>query len=153
MATQLLQDIYLFKDLTPRELEELSARGTIKTYNQDEEVFAEGEVATSLYVIRLGTVSIRRAGKDKDLAVAQLGTGAHFGEMSFVDGNQRSATAVALERTELLDISFTALTDYFDKNPATALKFYRSLTHFLAGRLRVATMDLSFSRENNIRHF
>jgi CRP-like cAMP-binding protein len=153
MATQLLQDIYLFKDLTSKELEELSARGTVRTYNQDEEVFVEGEVATSLYVIRYGTISIRRAGKDKSLDVAQLGTGAHFGEMSFVDGNQRSATAVALERTELLDISFEALNDYFTKNPATALRFYRSLTHFLASRLRVTTMDLSFSREKNIRHF
>jgi CRP-like cAMP-binding protein len=104
-------------------------------------------------VIRHGIVSIRQAGKDKDLDAAQLGTGTHFGETSFADGNPRSATAVARERTELLEISFDKLAAYFDKNPTTALKVYRSLTRFLAGRLRVTTMDLSFSREKNIRHF
>lgn len=153
MAVQLLQDIYLFKDLLPKELDQLSERGTVKAYKPEEEIFREGEEATALYVIRHGTVSIRRAGKDKNLEVAQLGTGAHFGEMSFADGNPRSATAVALERTELLQIGFDSLADYFDKNPTTALKVYRSLTRFLASRLRVTTMDLSFSRDKNIRHF
>ena len=153
MAAQLLQDIYLFKDLLPKELDQLSELGTVKSYQSEDEVFREGEEAKSLYVIRHGTVSIRQAGKDKDLDVAQLGTGAHFGVMSFADGNPRSATAVARERTELLEISFDKLAAYFDKNPTTALKVYRSLTRFLAGRLRVTTMDLSFSREKNIRHF
>jgi len=153
MAVQLLQDIYLFKDLLPKELEQLSALGTVRKFNTDDEIFREGEEAKSLFVIRHGTVSIRSAGKDKHPDVAQLGTGAHFGEMSFADGNARSATAIALERTELLDIGFDALNGFFDKNPSTALKVYRSLARFLAGRLRVTTMDLSFSREKNIRHF
>lgn len=73
--------------------------------------------------------------------------------MAFVDGEPRSATAVALEKSEILQIDFEALKAHFDKNSAMAVKFYRSLANFLCGRLRVTTMDLSFSREKNIRHF
>jgi len=153
MGAQLLQDIYLFKDLSTDELKQLSEKGTVRTYSQDEEIFGEGDKAQSLFVIRHGTVHIRRDGKDRSIDVAQLGTGAHFGEMSFVDAEPRSATAVALERSELLEIGFDALHAYFDQNPVAAVKFYRSLSHFLAGRLRVTTMDLSFSREKHIRHF
>jgi hypothetical protein len=32
MAVQLLQDIYLFKDLLPKELDQLSGLGTVKSY-------------------------------------------------------------------------------------------------------------------------
>jgi CRP-like cAMP-binding protein len=73
--------------------------------------------------------------------------------MPFVNDEPRSASAIALERSELLEIGFDALQAHLDKHPATAVKFYRSLAHFLAGRLRVTTMDLSFSREKNLRHF
>lgn len=153
MGEQLLQDIYLFKELLPKELEQISALGTVRTFNQGEEIFAEGDKAESLYVIRMGTVHIRRAGDDKNFDVVQLGSGAHFGEMAVVDGEPRSATAIAMERSELLEIGFPRLKAYFDQHPTIAVKFYHALTHFLARRLRVTTIDLSFARERNISHF
>lgn len=90
-------------------------------------------------MIRLGTVHILRSAKDHEVAVAQLGAGAHFGEMSFVDGEPRSAKAVAVERTELLEIGFDARNAYFDRHPDIAVKFCRALSHFLARRLRPAS--------------
>jgi CRP/FNR family transcriptional regulator, cyclic AMP receptor protein len=153
MGAQLLQDIYLFKEFQPKELEELSAKGSVKTYNRDDVIFSEGEKGQSLFVIRHGTVHIRTSGKKDNVDVVQLGTGAHLGEMPFVNDEPRSATAVALERSELLEIGYDALQAHLDKHPATAVKFYRALAHFLAGRLRATTLDLSFSREKNLRHF
>ena len=96
---------------------------------------------------------IRRSGKDDSVDVAQLGTGSHFGEMSFVDGEARSATVIAMEKSEIVKIDFDALRKVFEKEPAIAVKAYRSFAHFLCGRLRLTTMDLSFAREKNIRHF
>ena len=153
MAASLLQDIYLFKEFLPGELDQLSQKGVLKTFNAGAEIFAEAEPAQSMFVIRSGTVKIAREASDKTIQLAQLGTGAHFGEMSFVDGEPRSASASATERTEVLEIEFDALRSYFDQNPAVAVKFFRSMSHFLAGRLRMTTMDLSFAREKNIRHF
>jgi len=153
MAAALLQDIYLFKEFLPRELEQLSALGTPKTFNAGSDIFAKGDLAQSMYVTRSGTVKISHQGADRDIELAQLGTGAHFGEMSFIDGQPRSATATALERTEVLEIGFGALNNYFEQNPAVAVKFFRAMSHFLAGRLRLTTMDLTFAREKNIRHF
>lgn len=153
MGVQLLQDIYLFNDFLPNELEKLGALGVVKTYNQNDTIFEEGDRARSMFVVRAGTVTVRRAGEKQDVNLIQLGPGTHLGEMPFVNDEPRSASVVALERSELLEIGYDDLRSYLDKNPATAVKFYRALAHFLAGRLRATTIDLSFSRSKNLRHF
>jgi len=153
MGVKLLQDIYLFKEFSSKELEEISAKGVVRTFNQGDTVFEEGAQARSLFVIRHGTVHIRRSGKKDDVDVVRLGGGAHFGEMPLVNDEPRSASAVALERSELLEIGYDVLQAQLEQHPQTAVKFYRALAHFLAGRLRTTTVDLSFSREKNLRLF
>lgn len=153
MGSALLKNIYLFKELTNSELDQLSALANVETYSSGDEVFAEGDDATSLFIIKYGSARIRRAGQEDGVDIAQLGTGGHFGEMSFVDGEARSATVVALEKTEMVKVDFKDLSTYFESHPAAAVKFYRALSHFLCGRLRMTTMDLTFAREKNIRHF
>ncbi|MBK7889487.1 MAG: cyclic nucleotide-binding domain-containing protein [Bdellovibrionales bacterium] len=93
----LIQNVYLFKDLSPKELESVNAIAAVETYNSGDEVYCEGDKAASLFFIKFGSVRIRRSGKDDSVDVAQLGTGSHFGEMSFVDGEARSATVIAME--------------------------------------------------------
>lgn len=153
MGSELLKNIYLFKDLNPSELEQLETLVKAETLAPRDEIFAEGDKAASLFIIKYGSVQIKRSGKNDGVEVARLATGSHFGEMSFVDGEPRSATAITLEKSELMKIDFGDLNRHFEKNPATAVKFYRSLSLFLCGRLRMTTMDLSFAREKNIRHF
>lgn len=153
MGAQLLKNIYLFKDMANSDLDQLSHIARTETYMPGDEVFAEGDKAASLFIIKYGSVRIRRAGKDDGIDVAQLGTGGHFGEMSFVDGEARSATVVALEKSEIIKLDFDLLKAHFEKHPNIAVKFYRNLSLFLCGRLRMTTMDLTFAREKNIRHF
>ncbi len=157
MGTDLLKSVYLFKELSPKEMEALAALVKMEVVNPGDEVFSEGDTATSLYVIKYGSVRIRRAGTDANASVgveiAQLGTGSHFGELSFIDGEPRSATVSAIEKSEILRIGFDELKKFFQDHPLAAVKFYHSLAHFLCGRLRVTTMDLSFAREKNFRHF
>jgi hypothetical protein len=42
---------------------------------------------------------------------------------------------------------------FLNQDAAAALAFYRELSHFLAGRLRMTTNDLNFAREKNLHHF
>lgn len=55
--------------------------------------FREGEPGEEMYYVMEGTVGILRGG----LELARLGPGRFFGEMTFLLGRPRSATAVALE--------------------------------------------------------
>jgi CRP-like cAMP-binding protein len=152
-AQSLLQNVYLFKDLTPKELELVTALAKQETLSAGDEVFTEGDVAHSLYILKFGSVKIQHSGKSDRINVATLGTGSHFGEMAFLDGEKRSASVQAIENTELVRLDFNELKNLLDQNPVMAVKVYRALANFLCGRLRVTTTDLSFAREKNLRHF
>ncbi len=147
----LLQHVYVFKDLTPKELETIAEIAKIEAFHSGDEIFTQGDPAVSFFVIKFGSVKIQTTAGEKTVEVATLGTGSHFGEMAFVDGEKRSATVVTMERTELIKLDFQDLRRVLDGNPAIAVKVYKAFAHFLCGRLRITTNDLSFAREKNFR--
>ena len=73
--------------------------------------------------------------------------------MAFLDGESRSATATAIEKTDIIRLEYGKLLEVLNTNPAIAVHFYRELAKFLCGRLRITTNDLSFAREQNFSHF
>lgn len=152
-AQSLLQNVYLFKELASKELEQVSAIAKQETYGPGDEIFTEGDAATALYVIKYGSVKIQHSASDDRVDVATLGTGSHFGEMAFVDNEKRSASVTVIERADIVRIDFADLRKLLESNPTIAVKVYRALALFLCGRLRITTTDLSFAREKNLRHF
>ena len=150
----LLQNIYLFKGLSNDQMELINSISDLETYALGDDVFCEGDAATALYVIKYGSVRIHLKSPDGDnIEVAALGTGSHFGEMALLDGEKRSATASAMEKTEIIRIEYSSLRNVLIENASIAVHFYRELAKFLCGRLRITTNDLSFAREKNISHF
>ncbi|MBX3020685.1 MAG: cyclic nucleotide-binding domain-containing protein [Bdellovibrionales bacterium] len=153
MSSSLLKNLYLFKNLKPNELDAIGALGESQQFMAGDTVFVRGEAAKALYLIKHGSVKIQQTAKNGDnIDVATLATGSHFGEMAFVDGEPRSATAAAAEMTEMIIIPYEKLALYLKTNTEVAVKFYRELSHFLAGRLRATTSDLSYAREKNLSH-
>jgi CRP-like cAMP-binding protein len=151
-ASHPLKGIYLFQDLDASELNTLEAICMRETVAAGSEVFQQGQDADALYVINFGSVRIERPGDKVDaIAVTTLGTGAHFGELPFLDRGKRSATATALERVELTRIEYERLQRLLDGIPGMGLKVYRALARRLAGALRQTTDDLQFARETSSR--
>lgn len=149
-----LQDVYLFKGLNAEQIGAISEIASVNTYNPTDEVFGQGDEAKAAYFIKYGSIRITQKTPSGDtVEVATLGTGSHFGEMPFLDTEVRSATAVAIERTDLVEVPYDKLRDLLAGNPPIAVHFFRELAHFLAGRLRITTNDLNFAREKNLSHF
>jgi SulP family sulfate permease len=153
-SKNLLQNVYLFKGLNGEQLESISEAGRLETFGAGDDIFAQGDKAKALYVIKYGSVRILQKSSSGDLIeVATLGTGSHFGEMAFVDGEPRSAAATAVEKSEIVVLDYEKLQALLGKNTGIAVSFYKELSHFLCGRLRITTNDLSFAREKNLSHF
>ena len=72
--------------------------------------------------------------------------------MAYVDNEPRSASATTVGKAEIIVIPYEKL-DAISKATAMAVEFYKELAHFMCGRLRVTTTDLSFAREKNLTHF
>lgn len=85
---------------------------------RNELVFAEGEVADHLYVVRSGRIAIANRSQDgRESLVALMEEGDLFGEMSFFDGRGRSAEARALEQSELLAVPFAGIRAALEARP------------------------------------
>lgn len=149
MAESFLKNIYLFKDLSASELKSIEAIANEKTYAAGQDIFFTGDKAESMFVIKIGTVSVR----SNDNKIATIATGSHFGEMPFLDGEKRSASVVAEEQTVLYEISYDKLKSLMEADQKMAAKVFRSMAVFLCGRLRGALTDLNFAREHAFKHF
>lgn len=96
MNTDLLKNVYLFKDLNMTELVEVLKICRQIKFPKDKIVFLEGDPGDRCYIIEEGEVRISKFVPNMgEEALAVLKTGQFFGEMALIDGSPRSATAIA----------------------------------------------------------
>ena len=141
--TKLLQQVPLFQDLRGGDLKsiaEIAAEVRCKAHHQ---VFAEGDVGDSLFVIESGAVRVLKKGREGNEEVARLSSGQHFGEMALIDEEHRSATVEAVEDTKLIQIKRGDWESLLGQNFPLAHQVYTAFTKHLCRRLRQTTKDLT----------
>lgn len=92
----------LFRGLAGTTRERIAALAVRRTYDEGAIIFMRGDPGDSLCAVVSGRVRIsvsRPAGKEVFLNI--LAPGETFGEIALLDGEPRTATATAMERTEL----------------------------------------------------
>jgi len=149
-----LKNIYLFKDMTNDELKKVVKICERREAMPGQDIFITGQPAKSFFVIQQGTVKIiKTTSKGDDLQLTTLATGGHFGEMPYLSGDARSATAQATETSYLIEIPFENLKNLLNEDVHISDKFHRALARFLAQRLKNTTGDLSQAKETLLKHF
>jgi CRP/FNR family cyclic AMP-dependent transcriptional regulator len=100
-----LSQVYLFRELTPSEMDILISISTEKRVKKDEVVFKENATGDAFYLIVSGSVRISTIvpGVGEE-ALTILREGEYFGEMALIDDAPRSASAIANDDTILLMI-------------------------------------------------
>jgi uncharacterized membrane protein len=82
-----------------------------------------------MYLIESGRVRISIRDDDKnEVTLAELAQGDFFGEMSIIDGRQRSADAQVIEDSRLAVLSRDAFLSFVRKKPDVALEMLSALT-------------------------
>lgn len=135
MSRSVLARVGLFTDLSAQELDQLAASLRRRRYVEGQIVFAQGDPGTSLYVVEEGSVRISRTSPEgKEFVLAVLGPGEFFGELALLDGEPRSADAVAQEGCQLLLLPREDFIHFIESRPRVAL----SLLAVVSRRLRHA---------------
>jgi CRP/FNR family transcriptional regulator len=119
----ILKKTPLFASLTEAETQALAGRTTRKRFQKDEQLFAEGDPCTGLYLVAAGKVRIFKlspAGREQILAVE--GPGSSFAELPVFDGGNYPAAASAMEDTEVLFISRKDFQSFCREHPDVGLK-------------------------------
>lgn len=84
-----------------------------RTFKAGENLFEEGELSKSMFLIQKGRVRIKKKGK----WVADLKAGDFVGEMGVLTRRPRSATAVAIEDTRVSILDKEKLEEKFNQEP------------------------------------
>lgn len=119
-AIHLLRQSDLFYSLTSDQFAQLMA------YSRSFEmspglIYMEGDIPSNAYVLLRGRVDICLLSRDgRELLLHRLGPGALFGEGELLDGQPRSALAIARTRSQLLAIPRDALLHVARSNPDLA---------------------------------
>ena len=114
-------------------------------YNKGEVLFEAGATSREMYIIKSGLLSIYIKKKAQIIELATLSGGEVLGEMAFFDGAPRSASAKALNDTELLVVSFKDMDSQLKKLPS----WLNSVISTILSRIRKANDRLKALEETS----
>ena len=106
-------------------------------------IFSRGDSGDELFLIRRGAVRIVLPLNDRQSHhLGTFGRGAFFGEMAFLDGEARSANAVAFSDTDLYVLSRRAFDKFAEDHKKVGLRLMEGIASVLASRLRYTNAEL-----------
>ncbi|MBF0320887.1 MAG: cyclic nucleotide-binding domain-containing protein, partial [Nitrospirae bacterium] len=109
----------MFEGLDDSDRALLAGLFTRKNYDINEVIYNEGEKGGTLYFLLKGKVKICRLTQDGDiLPYASVSQGESFGLMSFIDGSDHTAMAVADKDIEVVKMEKGEFDKLFTANPA-----------------------------------
>ena len=127
----------LFAELASADAEVVVAACEERILVGGEELFHENDAGDSLFIVQSGRVDIfKNIRGDVDRSLASFGPGDVIGEMSFIDGARRSATARTTESSEFLVLSRQSFAKVQKDRPDIAAAFFRNMAAIVAARLR-----------------
>ena len=135
---ELLSSVSIFSSLDGTELDALLEVTTTKRVDAKEVLCRKGDPGNQLYGVLSGRLKVMAHGKDgRELVFGVMSRRDEIGEIALVDSEPRSATVVALERSELLTLHRRELLPFLERHPTVAIR----LAAVLASRVRRLTQQ------------
>jgi len=137
---ELLRTVPIFSELSDGDITSLAKLSSRRRFPKDTVVFFENEEGDSFFMILDGRIKVTILGDDgREVILSMLGAGDFFGEMALLDNEPRSATAIAVEETELLSLNRTDFQSVLTDNRSITTALIKVLT----ARLRRANHQIS----------
>jgi len=144
---KMIGEVPIFELMDDEERAALAQLMDCREFKQGETIFEFGDPGTDVYIVRSGRVETYVENPDGEKVV--LGENEHgdvIGELSFLDGGSRTATAIAVENAELLSLNRERLPEFIDEHPHAAL----DLLTVLGRRLRTTNELLRTQVSRNV---
>src|SRR5690349_15907958 len=130
--TATIEKVPFFSGLDAESLAELGAAARRRTFRAGEIVFHRDDPGQVLYVIRAGKVKIYITSQDgQEVSLAVFGPGDYFGELALLDGQPRSASAVAIDLVEVYALQRSDFINIVIHHPRIAIQVMNVLSQRL----------------------
>ncbi|MDD2988285.1 MAG: Crp/Fnr family transcriptional regulator [Zoogloea sp.] len=131
-----LDRVDLFDGLSDEQAEVLRGRSRIRSFAPNTIVVNEGDDGSSLFVVQSGSLKVFLTDNiGREVTLSLLDPGDYFGELALLDDAPRSASVIALSRSEVLQIPRVAFLALIEAYPACMQIVVRNLV----GRIRTLT--------------
>jgi CRP/FNR family transcriptional regulator, cyclic AMP receptor protein len=118
----MLAEIPMFSLLDHDERTTLSELMTEESFAVGQKIFNVGDLGDSLYIVRRGRVQVYvEDDLGESIVTGESEAGDVFGEISMLDGGPRTATAVAVEASEVFRLDRESLQELVSSHPHAAI--------------------------------
>ena len=137
----ILKSVSLFQGLADEQLADLNSVFRRKTYPMGSFIISEGSEGDFLFVLSRGAAKVTRESEEgREVIFAFLREGDVFGELSILDGWERSANVVAMEETEVYILERNEFLKVMVGYPALSVKLLQEL----ARRIRASDRQIEY---------
>jgi CRP-like cAMP-binding protein len=131
-TSDFLATVALFQGLDNAELTRLAELTRERTYPKGSVILFEDDPGDSLFIVKGGRVKVVLVGEDgREVILSILGPGDHFGELSLIDGQPRSAHVIAVDDSQLLILRREDVRRRVEESPALAWALLLALSRRL----------------------
>lgn len=128
----------LFHGVPEEEVQKILLIGEKKVYEPGDVLFRAEDDATEMYFIETGRVAVRVKEGEAEKTVYTASEGDVLGWSTVVLPYQRTATAVVVEKAEVIAIETSKFQNYCDENAAMCYRVAQNLNRAVIARLRFA---------------
>ena len=149
MTDNILNSINIFSDLSDLQSNSLQKFFKPRNYLKNSMIILEEEYGDLVFLVQSGTIKITRVNDEgREVILALLGPGEIFGELAILDGEARSANALAQENCKLLAINKEDFLDILKNNFSISF----NLMCELAKRLRKSDQQIEALSLSDAEH-
>ncbi|MBD2092319.1 cyclic nucleotide-binding domain-containing protein [Microcoleus sp. FACHB-1515] len=138
------QVLFILGELSDADIDWLIQTGDRQDVEPGTILIHEGKSVDALYILLEGTLVVTISALE-GRQIARLASGDVVGEMSFVESRPPSATVQTLEKSVVLAVPRSLLSEKLQTDVGFAARFYRALAILLSSRLRGTVRQLSNS--------
>jgi len=142
VRVEMLQSMSIFGGIRKESLEFLLDHANILRLSPGEFFFREGDDAVSMFVLERGKVAVCKDQDGEEHLLRHLAQGDCFGEMALIDFYPRSASVMAVEPCEAIEISSTALLKLYEHDLEQFTIIQMNIGREISRRLRAADQRL-----------
>jgi CRP-like cAMP-binding protein len=131
-----LKNLFLFQLLTANEIDFVAEIIKEKSIEAGEKIFAEFDTGDTMYMIESGRIKITAGQGNNEKELTVLKKGDFFGEIALFERVPRTAAAIAVEESNILEISRADFSVLISNNPHIGNKILFRMVQDLSKKLR-----------------
>ncbi|HOO56486.1 MAG TPA: cyclic nucleotide-binding domain-containing protein [bacterium] len=141
-AHEILKHCRLFENLSDEEIDIVASKVEEHHYRKGDYICREGAWGDSMFIIGSGEMKIvKKLDTENVWDITSLRHGDFFGEVALIDGSPRTASAVAIVNSVVLELYGRDFKELISGRDVLANKMLESLLNVLINRIR-ATDDV-----------